>query len=292
MEGIVLSGVGGFYTVLDAGGNRHILRAQGKIRRQKTAPMAGDRVTFQPGEGSQHGWLNAILPRKNALIRPPVANIDALCVVVAAVSPEPDLALVDRMLMFARQNGMDALLAVNKCDTDIEAAKRISAQYSKCGAKVYCVSAMTGEGLGELAEALRGTVHAFSGQSGVGKSTLINRLYGLNREVGALSERIERGKNTTRHCELIPLPDGGMTLDTPGFSLLDLTLCDPLKLGEWMPEFAPYEGQCRFSPCAHVSEPGCAVRDAVQRGDIPHERWRRYCDAFEAMRIRWRDRYD
>ena len=292
MEGRVLSGVGGFYTVLTDDGQRYTLRAQAKLRRQRMTPMAGDRVRFQPGEGDQHGWLEAILPRRNQLIRPPVANIDRIAIVVSAGTPEPDLMLVDRMLIFARMNEIEPVLVINKCDEGGVAAAEIAGQYAGTGAQVFRTCAATGEGLDALREALRGTIHALGGQSGVGKSTLINRLYGLQQETGSLSEKIERGKNTTRHCELIPLEGGGMVLDTPGFSLLELNLMDPVELRNLIPEFEEYEGTCRFQPCVHVSEPGCTVRKAVAEGKISRERWERYRALHEDMTQRWRERYD
>ncbi len=288
---MILSGIGGFYTVRDGAGQCHTLRAQAKLRRQRLTPLVGDRVTFQPGEDGQNGWLESILPRRNQLLRPPVANIDLIGIVVAAGSPAPDLLLVDRMLMIAKKSGSDALLIVNKMDEDGGMAEDIARQYRLSGAAVFRTCATTGEGVEALRAALAGRVHALGGQSGVGKSSLINRLYGFDRETGQLSEKIERGRNTTRHCELIPLPEGGMVLDTPGFSLLELELCDPIGLRLLVPEFEPCEGRCRFQPCAHVSEPGCAVRAAVEEGGIPRERWTRYCELFDDMKIRWRERY-
>ncbi len=291
MEGIILSGIGGFYTVREESGACYTLRAQAKLRRQKLTPLVGDRVSFQPGEKGQNGWLEAILPRRNQLVRPPVANIDLICVVVAAGTPIPDLLLVDRMLMYAQKRSIGTALVVNKADEDGRMADEIARQYSRCGAAVFRTCAMTGEGVDELRSSLRGKVHALGGQSGVGKSSLVNRLYGFDRETGSLSERIDRGKNTTRRCELIPLPDGGMVLDTPGFSLLEMELCDPFELRFLVPEFAACEGKCRFSPCAHVSEPECAIRGMVERGEIPRERWERYCTLFNDMKVRWRERY-
>ncbi len=291
MQGIILSGIGGFYTVLDDEGRRHTLRAQAKLRRQHLTPLAGDRVTFESGEGEAHGWLTAIEPRANRLVRPPVANIDVIGIVVAAASPEPDLMLVDRMLMYARKNGIESVLIVNKCDEDHQRAQEIERQYAGSGVRVMKTSAKTGEGVQALKEALCSRIHALGGQSGVGKSSLLNRLYGFKRETGALSEKIERGKNTTRHSELIPLPEGGMALDTPGFSLLELELTDPAELRFLVPEFEPYEGQCRFAPCMHVSEPDCTVRAAVEAQGVAAERWERYTFLYEDMKTRWRDRY-
>ena len=153
------------------------------------------------------------------------------------------------------------------------------------------VSARTGAGVDALKEALRGLDHAFSGQSGAGKSTLINALYGFSLETGALSGRVERGKHTTRHCEMIRA-NGGHVFDTPGFSLLELPLTDPLRLKEGYPEFAPYEGACRFAECAHLREPGCALRAAVDAGEVDAGRYERYQILFEEMKTRWKERYD
>jgi len=291
LEGIILSGIGGFYTVREESGRCHTLRAQAKLRRQRITPLVGDRVSFQPGAGGQNGWLDAIQPRRNQLVRPPVANIDVIGVVVAAGTPAPDLLLVDRMLMQARRSGIETALIVNKRDEDGDMAEAIARQYEKSGAAAFLTCATTGEGVAALRAFLAGKVHALGGQSGVGKSSLINRLYGFSRETGRLSEKIDRGRNTTRHCELIPLPDGGMVLDTPGFSLLELELCDPFELRLLVKEFEPFEGMCRFAPCAHVSEPGCAARAAVERGEVSRERWERYCALFDDMKIRWRERY-
>lgn len=293
MEGLVLKGIGGFYTVQDEEKNQYTLRAQAKIRRQKLKPNVGDRVTFTPGKGEEEGWLEAILPRKNELIRPPVSNIDLIVLVVAAASPDPDLLLIDRMLISAKMRGIPAMLAVNKVDLNGEKADQIARQYKNAGLldiRVAC--AESGEGIESLREALRGKIHAFGGQSGVGKSTLINAMYSFNLETGGLSEKIERGRHTTRHTELIPVSNGGMVLDTPGFSLLELDLMDPMELQNWMREFELYRGQCYFSPCAHLTEPNCAVRGAVEKGEIDADRYARYALHYEDMKMRWRERYD
>ena len=290
LEGLITKGVGGFYTAVAPDGCAHTLHAQAKLRRQKLTPMVGDHVRFQPGPEGEEGWLMAILPRKNSLTRPPVANIDKVLLVVAAASPEADLLLLDRMLLAARQVGIRPVVAVNKADLDPEKAEAIRSAYQGAADGAFLVSARSGEGVDALREALSGSVHALAGQSGAGKSTLINRLYGLKLVTGQVS-RIERGKHTTRHSELIRLPGGGMVLDTPGFSLLESQLLEPIHLKESYPEFAPYEGNCRFSPCAHASEPGCAVREAVG-GAIDPGRHERYKIIFDEMTQRWKDRYD
>jgi len=291
VQGRVLSGVGGLYSVF-AQGETFLLRAQSKLRHKKLKPLVGDIVEFTPGRGEEDGWLEAILPRKNELIRPAVANIDKLCAVFSASVPQADLLLADRLLIFARMRSIEPVLVVNKADTDADGAHRIIRQYS--GAEVCCfsVSAHTGEGVEELREYLAGSIHAFGGQSGVGKSSLMNALYGFSQEVGDISEKIERGKNTTRACELKPVGGGGMALDTPGFSLLDLPLMDPNEIRNFMPEYAPYENKCRFNGCVHLYEPDCPAREAVAEGRINPERHDRYQKLYEDMRIRWRERYD
>ena len=292
MQGIILRGIGGFYFAMDDAGTVHTLRAQGKLRRERLKPKVGDRVDLSPGAGEEHGWILSILPRRNELVRPPVANIDVICVVVAAATPDPDLMLADRLMLNARRAGVDVRLVVNKCDLDPEGAKAIAEQYRGANVEPILVSAGREEGLEPLRELLRGKVHALAGQSGAGKSTLINALYGLKMETGDLSRRIERGKNTTRHCELTPVEGGGMVLDTPGFSLLDTELFDPVELKESWPEFGEYEGKCFFQPCYHATEPRCAVRDAVAEGCVDAQRHARYTALLDEMKQRWRERYD
>ena len=292
LQGVILRGIGGFYTAREAGGAEYTLRAQGKLRRERMKPKVGDRVELIPGEGEEHGWITRILPRRNELVRPPVANIDVVVSGVAAATPDPDLAMVDRLMLNARRAGIGVQLVVNKSDLNPEAAGEIAAQYRGAEASPLKVCAASGEGLDALRERLRGKVHALAGQSGAGKSTMINALYGLSLETGDLSRKIERGKNTTRHSQLIPVEGGGMVLDTPGFSLLENDLFDPVELKDSWPEFAPYEGRCYFQPCYHASEPRCAVRQAVAAGEIDARRHERYVELLEEMKIRWRDRYD
>ncbi len=292
MRGVILQGVGGFYTALDESGREHTLRAQGKLRRERLKPKVGDRVELTPSDGEEHGWITRILPRKNELVRPPVANIDVIVIVAAAATPEADLLMVDRLMLNARRAGIDIMLVVNKSDLDAQSAGDIVNQYRGANASPMRVCADSGEGIEALRERLRGRVHALAGQSGAGKSTMINALYGLQLETGDLSRRIERGKNTTRHCQLIPVEGGGMVLDTPGFSLLDSEVFDPVELKDSWPEFAPYEGGCYFQPCYHATEPRCAVRAAVAAGEIDDQRHARYALLLEDMKQKWRDRYD
>lgn len=292
MQGIILRGIGGFYYAMDGEGNVHTLRAQGKLRRERLKPKVGDRVELSPGEGEEHGWILRILPRSVELVRPPVANIDVVVLVVAAATPNPDLMLADRMLVSARRAGIAVQMVINKCDLNPEGAAEIARQYAGADVHPMQVSASSGQGLEALRECLKGKIHALAGQSGAGKSTLINALYGFAQETGDLSRKIERGKNTTRHCELLPVPGGGMVLDTPGFSLLETDLFEPVELKGCYPEFDGYEGKCFFQPCYHATEPRCAVRDAVAAGGIDPRRHERYAMLLEEMKQRWRERYD
>ena len=292
MRGVILQGIGGFYTALDESGRQHTLRAQGKLRRERLKPKVGDKVELTPSDGEEHGWITRILPRKNELVRPPVANIDVIVIVAAAATPDPDLLMVDRLMLNARRAGIDVRLVVNKTDLAPDSAGDIVDQYRGAGVSTMRVCADTGEGIDALRDSLKGMVHALAGQSGAGKSTMINALYGLALETGDLSRRIDRGKNTTRHCQLIPVEGGGMVLDTPGFSLLDSEVFDPVELKDSWPEFAPYEGRCYFQPCYHATEPRCAVRDAVAAGGIDERRHARYAALLDDMKQKWRDRYD
>lgn len=292
MQGTILRGIGGFYTAMDDAGGIYTLRAQRKLRRDRMKPKVGDRVEMIPGAGEEDGWLQAILPRRNELERPPVANIDRVVVVAAAAAPEADLLLVDRMLLAARRRGIEPVLAVSKCELDPVRAAEIVRQYRGAQASAMAVSAHSGENVDALRELLRGSVHALAGQSGAGKSSLINALYGMELETGGLSEKIERGKNTTRRSELMPLPGGGMVLDTPGFSLLEAATFDPVELQDSYPEFSACSGQCYFQPCYHATEPRCRVLEAVAAGDIDRERHGRYVELLNEMKIKWRERYD
>jgi len=292
LTGTILQGIGGFYTALDDEGRSYTLKAQGKLRRERLKPKVGDRVEMVPGEGEADGWICRILPRHNELVRPPVANIDTIVIVVAAATPDPDLMMADRLMLNARRAGISVQLVVNKCDLAPERADDIVRQYHEAQVQPLKVCASTGEGLDALRKRLKGKVHALAGQSGAGKSTMINALYGLELETGGLSRKIERGKNTTRHCQLIPVEGGGMVLDTPGFSLLETELFDPVELKDSWPEFVPFEGQCYFQPCYHATEPRCAVLEAVAADKIDTQRHGRYVALLEELKLRWRDRYD
>jgi len=290
MRGQIIEGRGGFYTIRGEDGVAYVLRAKKKFRHQHIKPLVGDLVDFTPGEGEKHGWVEEILPRQSECLRPPVANITLLALVVA-YAPAPDWLLIDKLLMGARMQNMKAVLICNKCDLGDSVAQDARRDYAGADLPVICVSAERGEGLDELKEVMRGETTCFAGQSGVGKSTLLNALLHLQLETGDIS-RIERGKHTTRHASLIET-DGLRVMDTPGFSLLEFEdVMDPADLADYYPEFTPYFGKCRFQPCFHGSEPGCAVTQAVKDGEISAARVERYRLLLEKTRQLWRERYD
>lgn len=291
MEGSILRGIGSFYTVLcEADGQEYTLRAQKKLRHQKLTPMVGDRVRFSPGQDGEDGWLEEILPRRSVMQRPSVANADMLMLVVASV-PQPDLLLVDKLILRANAGNMQPAICVNKIDLGDDLARRMEREYAGTQLRVFAVSARTGEGVAALREAMRGKVTCLAGQSAVGKSSLLNRLFGLELETGGLSRKTERGRHTTRRAEMMAL-DGMFVLDTPGFSLLELEeTVEPEAFAQLYPEYNALAGECRFQPCLHDREPGCAVHAAVDRGLLSPERWARYRELLGEVREKWKGRY-
>ena len=291
-EGVLIRGIGSFYTAMTEDGGLFVLRAKKKFRHLGLTPMVGDRVRFTPGTGEEEGWVEEILPRRSAFVRPPVANVECLLIVLCP-EPAPDFLLAERLLVECRRQGIDSLLAVNKRDLDGGAlAETLRRDYAGAEAPVYSVSAGTGEGLDELRGAMAGRLCCMAGQSGVGKSTLLSALTGITLETGEISQKIARGKNTTRRAELLVSGDLRV-FDTAGFSLLALSgRMEPQSLRLYYPEFAPCEGRCRFDECLHDREPGCAVTAAVKAGEIPAARQRRYRELLAEVRESWEARYD
>lgn len=278
--GIITKGIGGFYYVL-SNGEIFECKARGVFRKEKITPMVGDNVEIEVKGGK--GSIVKILPRKNELVRPAVANVDTLVLVVAATSPEPNLMLIDKMLVYAEKCGITAVICINK--TDLTQRDDIKDIYENAGYRVICTSAEKDENLDELKELIKGRVTAFSGLSGVGKSSILNILTDANMETGSLSEKIERGKHTTRHVELISISDG-FVFDTPGFSSLELPELTLEELSECFPEIDKYSGDCKFRGCSHIKDQGCAVKEAVERGEISSERYKSFCEMGEIIRSR------
>ncbi len=283
INGTILKGIGGFYYVDTADGVIEC-RARGKFRKTIGKPIIGDQVSvgMQP-DGT--GYLLEIMPRRNQLIRPALANIDLLVAVASAAPPVTDVFLIDKVVAIAENKGIEPLVVVNK--TDLDPGDALISAYQLAGISVIAVSAQTGEGVDKLLDWIDGKTAAFAGNSGVGKSSLLNRLLpGFQAEVGEISDRIGRGRHTTRHIELVRLGNGYLA-DTPGFSSfdteqMDLVLREDLQYA--FREFAPYIGKCKFTGCAHIKEKGCAVLEAVAAGHIAQSRHESYVKLYESVK--------
>ena len=315
-SGRIIKMTGGLYTVrLDSGvpespltGQTVECRARGTFRHEHTTPLVGDLVEVQyddtsftvtdgaatPSADRTGLVIDDILPRKNSLIRPPLANLDVMLVVVAAASPDPDIPTVDKLLTILEFNSIEPIIVIGKSELKPKRSGKIAALYEKIGYRTFILSCYTGEGVQTFAEFahtdLKGKITAVAGASGAGKSTLLNTVFqGLNLTTGDISEKIGRGKNTTRHTELFDLPgtEGGYIADTAGFSLLDFERFDFFEL-EDLPhtfrEFTPYLGKCRYTDCTHVGDEECAILDAVQAGTIPKTRHEAYKELYTTLK--------
>lgn len=282
IEGVIVKGIGGFYYVSTQKGVAEC-RARGKFRKQGIKPMVGDRVKITlVNESSMEGAVEEIEERKNFLIRPPVANIECIVIVVAATKPQPDFYMIDKLILNAESRGIEVVIAVNK--TDLQSADEIKEIYSKAGYDVIPVCAKTNFGVDELKEKIKGKITAFAGNSGVGKSSLLNH-FGLGLDVGDVS-KIERGKHTTRHVELFQVLPGSYVMDTPGFSILEITDIEANDVKKYFNEIAACEGKCRFADCNHfgTKSKDCAVADALAKGEIPQSRFDSYKQIYEALK--------
>ena len=276
-EGIILKGVGGFYYVKTSNGI-YECKARGIFRKKEITPLPGDKVIIGSiSEQYMSGNIEEILERQSILVRPAVANVDKIVLTLASKSPEPDMMLLDKILITALTKNIDVLICVNKLDIDEANFNKISECYTNAGFTVIGVRKDIPESYNRLIEQIGSHINVFAGQSGVGKSTLMNKI--LNSEVmetGSVSSKIERGKHTTRHAQLLPLSTGGYIVDTPGFSSFELEGIDEMKLMDYYPDFQRHLGGCRFDDCIHVNEPDCAVKNAVDNGEICRDRYERY----------------
>lgn len=278
--GRIIRSLSGFYDVRTEHGTV-TCRARGVLRRAESSPLTGDLVTISVERGK--GMVESILPRKNSFVRPAVANIDALVVFAANVNPITEPFLIDRVAAIAGDQEVEVLLCVNKCDLD--PAHDLTRIYRNAGFPVICTSAQTGEGMQELRESIRGKLVAFTGNSGVGKSSVLNCLCpSLALATGEVSEKLGRGRHTTRHVELYDLGENTLVADTPGFSSFDTDQMEVIlkeNLQYAFPDFGAYIGKCQFRDCSHRAEPNCAIVSALAQGKIEKTRYESYLRLYE-----------
>ena len=293
MQGKILKGIAGFYYIETSDEKIYECEAKGIFRKDNIKPMVGDDVEIDIiDEEKQIGNIIRILPRRAQLLRPPVANVDQAVILFAIVKPDPNYNLLDRFLIMMRQQNLPVIICFNKQDIASEEEKqKLTESYENCGYKVLFISVKEDKGLDELKALLKGKTTTLAGPSGVGKSSLLNKLVpDADMQIGELSRKIERGKNTTRHSELFfvkELSDEGFDtfiIDTPGFTSLELRDVSVDTLMQYYPEFEDYEPECRFGGCSHIAEPDCGVKNALEKGLISKVRYDNYKVLYEELR--------
>ncbi len=262
---------------MDENNDIHECKARGRFRKDNVKPLPGDNVEFDPESGEGYGFIKEIDKRKNQLKRPQVANVDQVIITMAVKSPKPDLVLIDKLLMMASIANIKPIICINKADLGTqEEIDELKKQYDKYY-DVYIVCCENEVGFDALKATFAGKINCFAGQSAVGKSSILNTIFkDFDLEVGGLSKKTERGKHTTRHAELILVEKGGIVVDTPGFSMLENMDIEIEQIGSHFQDIAAFKRQCKFSSCVHLNEPECAVKDAVEDGNIDQRRYDRY----------------
>jgi len=284
INGIILKGIGGFYYV-EAADAVYECKARGVFRKEKTTPLAGDRVTITVNENAEN-TIDEIKPRKNFLLRPPVANIDNLIIVVSTVEPKPSTFVIDRLIAVAEKKKIEPVVVISK--SDLSDARELYSIYTLAGFRTVIISNKTGEGVDEVKKLLEGKISAFTGNSGVGKTSLLNNIdTSLSLETSEISKKLGRGKHTTREAQLFKAC-GGYIIDTPGFSSFELDKSNLIMkddLAECFREFAPYIDKCKFaSSCTHTCDRGCAVIQAVEDGKISRSRHQSYVKFYNEVK--------
>ncbi len=293
MQGKIIKGIAGFYYIETHDARIYECKAKGIFRKDNVKPLVGDNVMIDIiDEENKKGNITKILPRKNRLLRPPVANVDQAVILFAIVKPDPNYNLLDRFLIMMRQQNLSVIICFNKQDIATqEEQQELYNAYEKCGYKVLFISVKEEKGLDELKELLRGKTTTLAGPSGVGKSSLLNKLVpDALMQTGELSRKIDRGKNTTRHSELFYVSELSQgdeetyLFDTPGFTSLNLNDVTTDNLMQYYPEFEEFEPECRFGGCSHIAEPDCGVKNALSEGKISAVRYENYKIIYEDLK--------
>ena len=286
LEGIIVKGIGGFYYVKTENGILEC-RARGLFREEKLVPLVGDRVKIRISPEDNTGYIKEIKPRESQLLRPPVANITQTIIIMSIKEPNINFWLLDRFLVMAEFEGLNIHVCINKVDLERgDKVKEINNIYSKAGYSIINTSIIDNKGIDELREKLKNNITVFAGPSGVGKSSLLNKIHpGLNLKTGDISRKTTRGKHTTRHVELIEIDSNSYVLDSPGFSSLDLSFIEREEdLGFYFKEIKEYSGDCKFISCVHYKEPDCEVKRQLEKGNISNSRYENYLNFLDEIK--------
>ncbi|MCH5252737.1 MAG: ribosome small subunit-dependent GTPase A [Lachnospiraceae bacterium] len=298
MQGKIIKGIAGFYYVWCEDDCLYECKAKGIFRKDGVKPLVGDDVEIHVLNEDRHlGNIENILPRRNELIRPAVANVDQAMIIFAMAEPMPNLNLLDRFLVMMEWQRVETIICFSKQDiVSEEEEQRLQTIYEKCANRVFSFSNKENTGVEQIKEMLAGKTTVLAGPSGVGKSSLVNRIYPkAESETGEISEKIGRGKHTTRHSELFHIGRNSFLFDTPGFSSLKIPEIPKEELHHYFTEFVPYEGQCRYLGCSHIHEPDCMIKEKLEQGEICQSRYENYIQIFEELaeterRKNWRNR--